>query len=252
MDEQQVREIVKQAVQRAVAAAAPGEGKPAPGREADRPRAERPRSRRVISEEQVRDAAPGSELAAPADAVVTPLARALARERRVTIGQGAPKAAAQPAPGRWNRVVALGADHGGFEMKEDLRAYVKELGYLVKDCGTRSTDAVDYPDFAVAVAASVAGGECAVGIMVDGAGIGSCMVANKVPGVRAAMCYDLVSARNSREHNDANVLTLGGRMVTKDLARQIVKVFLETSCTEERHRKRVQKITDVERRYQRA
>lgn len=243
MDESQVREIVKQAVQRAVA----GEGKPA-----TRPSADRPKRRRVVSEEQVRDATPGQELAAPADAVVTPLARALARERRVAIGQGGPKATAQPASGRWNRVVALGADHGGFEMKEDLRAYVKELGYLVKDCGTGSTDAVDYPDFAVAVAASVAGGECAFGIMVDGAGIGSCMVANKVPGVRAAMCYDLASARNSREHNDANVLTLGGRMITKDLARQVVKVFLETACTEERHLKRVRKIMDVERRYQRA
>jgi ribose 5-phosphate isomerase B len=248
VDESQVREIVKQAVQRAVAA----EGRAAPGPGADRRPEERPRRRRVVSEEQVRDTAVGANLEAPADAVVTPLARALARERRVGIGQGEDKTAAQASPGRWNRVVALGADHGGFEMKEDLRGYVKELGYLVKDCGTLSADPVDYPDFAVAVAASVAGGECAFGIMVDGAGIGSCMVANKVPGVRAAMCYDLASARNSREHNDANVLTLGGRMVTRDMARQIVKVFLEASCTEERHLKRVRKIMDVERRYQRA
>ncbi len=248
MDESQIREIVKQAVQRAAAS----ESLPARARPDHPSQEDRPKTRRVVSEQQVRDAAPGQNLDAPADAVVTPLARALARERRVGIGQAAASAATPAASGRWNRVVALGADHGGFEMKEDLRVYVKELGYLVKDCGARSAEPVDYPDFALAVAASVASGECAFGVMVDGAGIGSCMVANKVPGVRAAMCYDLASARNSREHNDANVLTLGGRMIAKDLARQIVKVFLESSCTEERHRKRVQKIMDVERRYQRA
>ncbi|MDO9066538.1 MAG: ribose 5-phosphate isomerase B, partial [Chloroflexota bacterium] len=149
----------------------------------------------------------------------------------------------------WNRVVALGSDHGGFELKEDLRSCLKELGYLVRDCGTKGPDPVDYPDFALAVAAAVSSEECWRGIMVDGAGIGSCMVANKVPGVRAAMCYDLASARNSREHNDANVLTLGGRMITQEVARQIVKVFLEIPCTEERHLKRVRKIIDVERRF---
>lgn len=238
IDETKVRELVRQAVNKAIP------GAPTPGE----PRG-RPARRRVISEEEVRETAPGNKLDVPAGAVITPLARALAKEKGVGLPGLDPEAARSEPPRAWNRVVALGADHGGFEMKEDLKGYLKEAGYLVKDRGTGSTQAVDYPDFALAVAAAVASGECWRGIMVDGAGIGSCMAANKVPGVRAAMCYDLASARNSREHNDANVLTLGGRMVQKDMARQIVKVFLETLCTEERHLKRVQKIMDVERRY---
>lgn len=247
--EPQVREIVRQAVEKAM-------GKdtlplPRPPSSTPRDRSlEGPRGRRVVAEEEVRQTPPGQTINVGPGALVTPLARTLAKERGVGIGS-------QPAPSRqvgaggraWNRVVALGSDHGGFELKENLRSYLKELGYLVRDCGAKGPEPVDYPDFALAVAAAVSNEECWRGIMVDGAGIGSCMVANKVPGVRAAMCYDLASARNSREHNDANVLTLGGRMVTKEVARQIVKVFLETLCTEERHLKRVRKIMDVERRF---
>jgi len=189
----------------------------------------------------------------PADALITPLARTLARERRITIIAGSrreePPVPSPPQP-RFGRVIAIGADHGGFEMKEDLKAYLKEQGYLVKDCGTGAAQPpVDYPDYALAVATAVASQECWRGIMIDGAGIGSCMVANKVPGIRAAMCYDTATARNSREHNDANVLTLGGRLISKETARQIVKIFLETECTEERHQRRVQKIMNVERRF---
>jgi ribose 5-phosphate isomerase B len=247
LQEAQVREIVRQAVEKALrespgGAAVSGQ----PGRKAE----DRPHRRHVVSEEEVRETPAGQMIDLPADALVTPLARTLARERRVRLGSQQPEPAPlAPEVRAWNRVVAVGADHGGFELKEDLRSYLKELGYLVKDCGTSSAEAVDYPDFALAVAAAVSSQECWRGIMVDGAGIGSCMVANKVPGVRAAMCYDLASARNSREHNDANVLTLGGRMITRDMARQIVKVFLETPCTEERHLRRVQKIMDVERRF---
>jgi ribose 5-phosphate isomerase B len=147
------------------------------------------------------------------------------------------------------RTVALGADHGGFAMKQDLAAYLRELGYGLNDCGTFSADPVDYPDVAYAVAKLVSDGAAWRGIVIDGAGIGSAMVANKVPGVRAALCYDLSTARNAREHNDANVLTLGARLIGMGLARDIAKLFLETECTEERHKKRVAKIMDVEKRY---
>ena len=146
-------------------------------------------------------------------------------------------------------MVALGADHGGYGMKEDLKAYLGELGYQVVDCGAYSTASVDYPDFAYAVAKLVAEGRAWRGIMVDGAGIGSCMAANKVPGVRAAMCYDHATAVNSREHNDANVLTLGGMLLGSNLAHQIVKAWLETDFGGGRHARRVDKIMDIERRF---
>ncbi len=148
-----------------------------------------------------------------------------------------------------DKSIAIGADHGGLALKQDLAKYLAELGYAVTDCGTFTPDPVDYPDTAYAVAKLVSDGAASRGIIVDGAGIGSAMVANKVPGVRAALCYDLSTARNAREHNDANVLTLGARLIGAGLARDIVKVFLETQCTEERHKKRVEKIMDVERRY---
>jgi deoxyribose-phosphate aldolase len=135
--------------------------------------------------------------------------------------------------------IAIGADHGGFELKAMLVAHLQGAGYQVSDVGTSSNEAVDYPIFARAVAEAVSGGTADVGIMIDGAGIGSCMAANKVPGVRAAMAYDLSSARNSREHNDANVLTLGAGLIGAGLAKQIVDVWLETECTETRHLHRV-------------
>ncbi len=145
--------------------------------------------------------------------------------------------------------VALGADHGGLELKQNLAPFLSQLGYKVTDCGTFTPDPVDYPDVAYAVARLVGEGVVARGIIVDGAGIGSCMVANKVPGVRAALCYDATTARNAREHNDANVLTLGGRLIQAQTAREIARIFLETNCTEPRHQKRVRKIMEVERRY---
>ena len=137
------------------------------------------------------------------------------------------------------RNIAIGADHGGFELKEQLLAHLASAGHRVDDVGTSSREAVDYPVFARAVAEAVSGGTADVGIMIDGAGIGSCMAANKVPGVRAAMAYDLSSARNSREHNNANVLTLGAGLIGAGLAKQIVDVWLDTECTEQRHLNRV-------------
>jgi ribose 5-phosphate isomerase B len=134
-------------------------------------------------------------------------------------------------------------------MKEELKKLLAELGHRARDFGTNYTDAVDYPDFAHAVARSVADGESDLGIVVDGAGVGSAMTANKVPGVRAAACYSAKVARNSREHNDANVLTLGSQMNTLEEVRDIVTTWLSAELTEERHRKRVAKIEAVERQY---
>lgn len=142
--------------------------------------------------------------------------------------------------------VAVGADHGGYPLKEDIKAWLEKEGYPVIDCGTNSTDAVDYPVFAAKVARKVASGEARFGVIIDGAGIGSSMAANKIPGVRAALCYDLSSANNAREHNDANVLTLGSGLIGKALAIQILKIFITTECTEERHLKRVHMIDDLQ------
>jgi deoxyribose-phosphate aldolase len=135
--------------------------------------------------------------------------------------------------------IAIGADHGGFELKQRLIEHLRGRGHEVHDLGTGSAEAVDYPVFARKVAEAVARGEVRRGIMIDGAGIGSSMVANKVPGVRAAMAYDLSSARNAREHNDANLLTLGAGLIGPSLALQIADVFLAAECVEARHQRRV-------------
>lgn len=147
------------------------------------------------------------------------------------------------------KVVAVGADHGGFELKEALKADLTALGFDIQDVGTNSKEAVDYPDFAHAVAQLVGSGKAWRGIMIDGAGIGSCIVANKVPGVRAGMAYDYSSAVNSREHNDTNVLTLGAGLIGVNLARQIVKTWLTTEFAGGRHTPRVDKIKSVEKKY---
>lgn len=147
------------------------------------------------------------------------------------------------------KVVAIGADHGGFELKEALKSEISALGFEIQDVGTNSKEAVDYPDFAHAVAQLISTGKAWRGIMIDGAGIGSCIVANKVPGVRAGMGYDISSASNSREHNDTNVLTLGAGLIGTALARQIVKTWLTTEFGGGRHTPRVEKITSVEKKY---
>src|SRR5882724_7640230 len=145
-----------------------------------------------------------------------------------------------------NLKIALGLDHGGLDLKNQVLGYLQSRGYFVQDCGTHSKDAVDYPRIAYAVARLVAGGTCDCGIMVDGAGIGSAMAANKVRGVRAAACYSVALAKNSREHNDANVLTLGAGQTNLETAKQIVETFLAGECVEERHRKRVQLINAIQ------
>jgi RpiB/LacA/LacB family sugar-phosphate isomerase len=193
----------------------------------------------LITEEDIRAVVAGTTLRINEKALITPLAADLARERHILFERVA------TASLQISRRIAIGADHGGFEMKEALKSLLTKFGCDYKDFGTNSTDPVDYPDIAHAVALAVARKTCDLGIMIDGAGIGSCMVANKVPGIRAAMCYDEASARNSREHNGANVLTLGGKMISHEKMREIVHIWLSTELTEERHRRRVAKIDSM-------
>ena len=205
-----------------------------------------------------------SSLDVPRGALVTALARDEAARRGIrlveagasappTPGSGATSAAPDsPAdtPGRALRV-AVGADHGGFPLKGELLGWVRSLGHVPVDLGTTSTAAVDYPDFAGAVAEAVAAGTCDLGVCIDGAGIGSAIAANKVPGVRAATCWDRASASNAREHNYANVLCLGGPRLERSEALAILETFLGTPHGAERHGRRVAKITRLEQRYTR-
>ena len=160
-----------------------------------------------------------------------------------------PESAPIPRPASpATRRVALGSDHGGFELKEVLRQYIaEELGWEVHDCGTHSTETVDYPDYAAAVAREVAAGRCSLGIVVDAAGIGSAMAANKIAGVRCAVGHDDRTVLNSREHNDANLLSLGSRIVNRGLAQRLARLFLTTPFAGGRHERRVQKIMALER-----
>jgi ribose 5-phosphate isomerase B len=147
------------------------------------------------------------------------------------------------------RRVAIGADHGGYALKEVLkRAIGEDLGWEVHDCGTHSSEAVDYPDFAAAVAREVASGRASRGVIVDAAGIGSSIAANKVAGVRCALCHDDATVLNSREHNDANVLALGARVVHRGAATRMVRLFLTTPFGGGRHERRVRKIAALEQR----
>ncbi len=198
----------------------------------------------IIDAEAVQALPEGGTLHVPDNAILTPLAQSAVIERRIKVvaeSSSARKPGEKPA-------VAIGADHGGYAMKEMLKAFL-QADYIVVDCGTESAESVDYPDFALKVAEMVASGRVWRGIMIDGAGIGSSMVANKVPGVRAALCYDQATAVNSREHNDANVLTLGAGLIGNALAQQIARTWLETDFGGGRHTRRVDKIMAVEKKY---
>lgn len=176
--------------------------------------------------------------------IITPAARELARDRGVPIVVVAPenyKPAREP-----HKTVCIGADHGGFRMKEALKPVLASLGFHVEDSGTFDERPVDYPDIAEKVALTVASGDAFAGVVVDGAGIGSAMAANKVPGIRAALCYDRASARNSREHNHANILTLGGRMLTETQAEEVLRTWFATPWGGGRHQARIDKITALE------
>lgn len=160
-----------------------------------------------------------------------------------------PEPGAAPCSGSGKKAIAIGSDHGGFDMKEILKKDLISAGHQVIDCGTFSKEACDYPDIALAVAQKVCEGSVCRGIIIDSVGIGSCMVANKVPGVRAALCYDYATAVSSREHNNANVLTLGAGLIGINLAKQIVLTWLATDFAGGRHEKRVDKITMVENQF---
>lgn len=161
---------------------------------------------------------------------------------------GSPEANLEPTAGS-GRVVAIGSDHRGLDLKELVKSLVSELGYQPHDCGAYTPESVDYPDIAEAVGSMVASGQAVMGIVIDGAGIGSAVAANKIPGVRAAVCYNQATAANAREHNDTNVLALGSGMLGSALALQITRTWLETPFAGGRHAKRVDKIRQLEQRY---
>ena len=148
-----------------------------------------------------------------------------------------------------SHILAIGSDHGGFTLKEILKPIIESLGLEIRDIGVFDEKAADYPDQACKVAELVASGVAARGVVIDGAGIGSSIAANKVPGIRAALCYDKASARNSREHNDSNVLTLGARLLTPTVAEDVLRTWLATPFAGGRHQARIQKIIDIEQRY---
>ncbi|MGI8641522.1 MAG: ribose 5-phosphate isomerase B [Pyrinomonadaceae bacterium] len=198
----------------------------------------------LITEDDLRGLDFGAKLRIADNAKFTPLAGDIIQEKNIVLIKKSSRRASTKV-----KSVAVGADHGGFQFKEQLKDFLAELGLQVRDFGTNSTDAVDYPDFAHAVAKAVGEKQVDVGIIIDGAGIGSAMTANKVPGVRAAACYSVTLAKNSREHNGANVLTLGSGQNTFAEIKEIVEAFLTTDLTEERHKKRVGKIDNIERQY---
>lgn len=205
-------------------------------------------SKRIITVDDIRAAQPGSLIPVPPDAIITDLAREIAQANHITLV--AADQLSGPSSSGSGLTIALGSDHGpSFPMKEALKPFLEEAGYTVLDCGTYTPDTVDYPDIAYAVAKQVANGAAWRGIIIDGAGIGSCMAANKVPGIRAALCCNEAMARNSREHNNANVLTLGAGMIGMNLARQVVTAWLQTEFGGGRHQRRVNKVMEIEQRF---
>jgi len=218
------------------------------------------RERRTITERDVLDAwqQRKTTLTVSPGIIVTPAARDAARAHKIELQevsassriQSVDESSIQPLRSELNSgIVAIGSDHGGFALKEILKSHLRDLHYSFKDFGTHSESAVDYPDFAAAVAEAVASGEAWRGIVIDGAGVGSCIAANKVPGVRAAVCNDFYSARNSREHNQANVLSLGSRIIGVDIAKEVVNIWLATEFGGGRHALRVDKINALDAKY---
>jgi ribose 5-phosphate isomerase B len=198
----------------------------------------------LITEDDLRGLDEGSRVRIAQNARLTPLAQDIVSEKRFELIRKTRRENEIKV-----RSVAIGADHGGYQLKEELKGFLAGLGLIVRDLGTHSTDPVDYPDYAHAVARAVGDNRADIGIIIDGAGIGSAMTANKVPNVRAAACYSVELARNSREHNGANVLTLGAGQNSFDEVKLIVSAFISTELSEERHQKRVSKIEAVESRY---
>ncbi|MCY7374618.1 MAG: RpiB/LacA/LacB family sugar-phosphate isomerase [Pyrinomonadaceae bacterium] len=198
----------------------------------------------LLTEDDLRGLETGAKLRIAENAKFTPLADDIIREKQIVLIKKSARRGSSKV-----KSIALGSDHGGFEFKEELKIFLDQAGFQTRDFGTNSKDAVDYPDFAHAVAVAVSEKSVDVGIIIDGAGIGSAMTANKVPNVRAAACYSVALAKNSREHNGANVLTLGSGQNNFSEIKSIVEAFLSNDLTEDRHKKRVGKIENIERQY---
>ena len=202
----------------------------------------------IITEADARMLQRGETVMVSARGHITPLALDTLRERRVTVvqeGRAAP-ADLSLAPTAEIRSVAIASDHTGIKLRRELVAWLRGRGLAVADHGTETSEPVDYPDVAAIVARAVARGEADAGIVIDGAGIGSAIAANKLRGIRAAMAATETVARYSREHNGANVLTLGASLVTAEEARAIVGVWLSTPMREPRYIRRLAKIRDLE------
>ncbi|MGA2157219.1 MAG: ribose 5-phosphate isomerase B [Bryobacteraceae bacterium] len=193
------------------------------------------------------DVPASGDLRVSPEAIVTASARETAAARGVRILEVPEDQVSLLAPPE--RTVAIGADHGGFRLKEALKPVLTELGLEVRDVGVYEEKPADYPDLALKVGELVASGAVSRGIVIDGAGIGSSMAANKIPGIRAALCYDKASARNSREHNDSNVLTLGARLLTETQAEEVLRTWIATRFAGGRHQARVDKIMAIERKF---
>lgn len=214
--------------------------------------------KRVLSEKDIKEAAKkgNKTIKISSNIVVTSAAKDTAKSLGVTIEQLAETKAdtteTKKEKPKYKGKIAIGSDHGGFQLKEKLKTYIEELGYSVVDIGTTSEEPCDYPDFAFAVAKLVSSGDVEKGIMIDAVGVASAMVANKISGIRAAACQSEFAAKSSREHNDANILTLGGRILGLDLAKNIVNIFLNTEFAGGRHQKRIDKINDIDIRYRKS
>ena len=198
----------------------------------------------LLTEDDFRGLENGARVRIAEDARLTALADEFVQTKELVLVRKVPRVASFKV-----ETVGLGCDHGGYEMKEHLKKCLAEQGLRVRDFGTHSKDSVDYPDYAQAVAEAVSNENIDVGIVIDGAGIGSAMAAGKVPGVRPAACYNVALAKNSREHNGANLLTLGSGQSSLEEAKEIVHAFLTNEITEPRHKKRVGKIDAIERQY---
>jgi ribose 5-phosphate isomerase B len=204
----------------------------------------------IITETDARILPRGETVVLSKGGHITPLAQDTLKDRRITVvrdGMTAPDEASL-APKADVRSIAIASDHTGIKLRQALVAFLRGRGLSVNDLGTDSTDAVDYPDVAASVATLVAHGEADAGIVIDGAGIGSAIAANKVRGVRAVMATTELIARYSREHNGANVLTLGATLLTPDEAKAIVATWIGTAMREPRYIRRLSKIRDLERR----
>jgi len=199
----------------------------------------------LVTVDCLKNTADGGNFAVPDGARITPLAHEEAFRRGIRFGS---QSGAQIG-GAASLRIAVGSDHGGFALKTEVLAWLRELGHRAFDLGTLDENSCDYPQFARAVAEAVADGRAHFGVCVDGAGIGSAMAANKVPGVLAANCWNVKAARNSREHNHANVLTLGSGMLSLAEAQDVLRAFLGTEAGEGRHARRADLIRDIEQRY---